>query len=213
MTHTNLCQYGHQNCYKHMASAPVVLKLAEKPSPTVDLLDLLEAFPVVMRAVRFDRGLSHRAAASQIGISEDVLRRAENCADNVTSGMLVLILEWLGPMSREEWDELRWADVLPKPLSAKELLEELEIAMAGSNDRAEIARRLGYEKPLSLARRLYRMKKNELAGFFESELPHTSAGPDSISVTPQTRKYLTHEDWEASVKTWGSRGSVSMIKQ
>ena len=208
-THTNLCQYGHQNCHKHMASAPVALKLAGKPepklSPVVDLLDLLEALPVVLRAARVDRGLDKREAGKEIGIDGSTVGRIE-AGKGVTSDMLLLVLEWLGPMDREEWDELRWADTLPLMLSQAELLIELEIAMEGSDDRAEIARRVGYEKPLSLARRLYRMREKELAGFFESELPHGSPGPDSISVTgQQMRRYLSHEDREATVKTWSNR--------
>src|SRR4249919_4136158 len=177
-----------------MSSAPVALKLAGKPepklSPVVDLLDLLEALPVVLRAARFDRGLDEATAAELIEVSEQTVRRVEAGLESVTFGMLLLILEWLGPMSRDEWDELRWADVLPRPLSREELLVELEIAMAGSNDRAEIAARVGYEKPLSLARRLYRMEEHKLAAYFESELPHGSPGPDTISVTSPLRRAL-----------------------
>ena len=215
-THTRLCQYGHEDCYKHMSSAPVGLKLAGKPEPTlspvVDLLDLLEALPVVLRAARFDRGLDKEAAAEQIGINGSTVGRIESDKRGVTSDMLLLILEWLGPMSREEWDELRWADTLPRMLSREELLEELAVAMAGgSTDRGVIARRVGYEKPLSLSRRLWRMGEHKLAAYFESELPHPSPGPDSISVTnPSLQKWLSHEDWEAGVKTWSARGSVSM---
>jgi hypothetical protein len=173
-----------------MSTATMTRETDLEPSPIVDLLDLLEGLPVVLRAARFARGLKSPEEASRvIGIHPSVIRRVESGNGEKTAlPTLLSIAEWLGPLTREEWEELRWAETPPVALSRADLMAELELAMAGgSNDRHVIARRVGYDKPASLSMRLRRMGELELANFFEAVRPHESAGPDSVPVPQVVR--------------------------
>lgn len=181
--HTQLCRYGHENCRKHGTEVSVIMR--PTPSPVVDLLDLFEAVPVVLRAARHRRGLDNtKKAAKAIGLDQHTLFRIER-GQEVTMKSLWSVLEWLGPLTRREWDELRGATVPPIPMRREELLTELRIAMKdGTNDRHKIAARVGYERPVSLARRLRNMGERRLANFFDSE-QYDSPGADTISLTPR----------------------------
>jgi hypothetical protein len=173
-----------------MSAATMMRETELEPSPVIDLLDLLEGLPVVLRAARFARGLrTPEEAGKAIGIHPTVIRKVER-GDGTQTAMptLITIAEWLGPLTRDEWEELRWTETPPTILSRADLLHELEVAMrGGTNDVREIARRLGYDKPASLSMRLRRMGELELANFFEAERPHGSAGPDSVPIPSYVR--------------------------
>lgn len=177
----------------------------EGQGPVIDLLDLLEALPVVLRSARFDRGLDdYDEAAKAIGIHARMIMAIERGEGNQGTQSLIKILEWLGPMSRQEWDELRFADTPAPALKRDELLQELAAAMAGPLDDPDaIALRVHYPNRLSLARRLWRMGENELANYFEVGRPHEPPSPTAAQVTsPLARVMLAEEDYEASTRRW-----------
>lgn len=144
---------------------------------------------MVFRNARLSRGLETvNAAAKVIGIHTSTVTRIETRPETVSLELLERIFEWLGPLTQEEWDELRYADIPPRTLSRTELMHELAVAMSGTTrDYREIARRVGYPNPLSLARRLDRMGESRLASFFEGN-HQGSPGPGSLRVSP----YVTH---------------------
>jgi len=194
---THLCQYGHEDCYRHMGANKVVLKLAPTPKndTAAELLDLLEGLPVVFRSIRAERGLSVVEAAKQIGIYQQAIYMFEKGGGNGgTLNLLFLILEWIGPLTREEWDEYRFTDDPSRVFMNREtLLQELAKAMVDSRDPVVVARRVGYENRLSLARRLYRMDKPRLAVFFDRQTLRGADDPASVSVTSHLNKVLERQ--------------------
>jgi hypothetical protein len=177
-----------------MSTAPIILQEIELERPTTGpvghLLDLIEGLPLVFRNARLSRGLATvYEAADDIGIHYSTVTRIETRPEGVSLELLERIFEWLGPLTQQEWDELRYADTPPRPLSRTELLEELEVAMSGTTrDYRAIARRLRYPNPATLARRLDRMGEHRLARFFEGNEAGKCSGPDSVRVSP----YVTH---------------------
>jgi transcriptional regulator with XRE-family HTH domain len=152
-------------------------------------LDLIEGLPVVFRNARLCRGLDTvHAAARDIGISDSTVTRIETRPETVNLELLERIFEWLGPLSQEEWDALRYADLPRRELSRTELLQELEVAMTHKDDYRVVAARL-QSSPAALSRRLDRMGEHRLARFFEGHnAGRCSSGPDSVRVSP----YVTH---------------------
>lgn len=174
-----------------MSTAQVILQEeTERPTtgPVGHLLDLVEGLPVVFRNARLSRGLDTvHAAAKAVGISDSTVTRIETRPETVSLELLERIFEWLGPLSQEEWDALRYADLPRRELSRTELLEELKVAMSDRADYRAVAARM-QTSPATLSRRLDRMGEHRLARFFQGHNAGRCSGPDSVRVSP----YVTH---------------------
>lgn len=192
-TTTWLCNYGHEECTRH-PKPNVVLRAVEPPNADVvaGLLDLLEGLPLVFKAVRADRGLTLKKTAAEVGVGYQALSALE--LGNENGGGLnaaYLVLEWIGPMTREEWDEYRFSETRAHSYAPREeLLQALQAAMKDSRDPATVAARVGYDNRHSLARRLYRMQEKKLASLFGRERPHGADDPDIVSASRRLDEVL-----------------------
>lgn len=183
---TWLCNYGHEECTRHPKPS-VVLRAVEPPKADIvaELLELLEGLPVVFRSVRAERGLTMLQAAKEMGVHHSLVPALEQGKGNGGGlNVMYLALEWIGPLSPDEWNEYRFSDS-PSHLSIgrEELLLGLQTAMRVSRDPAVVAAHVGYDNRHSLARRLYRMRERKLAQFFGREKPRGADDPDIVSAT------------------------------
>lgn len=71
------------------------------PAPYAELIEVLEALPLLVRETRRRRGLSQRAAAEQVGLeSWATLSRCENGA-GLHMKSIVPLLRWIGTQDEE----------------------------------------------------------------------------------------------------------------
>lgn len=62
----------------------------------LDLAELLNSLPLLVREARRARNLSQRSAAEQIGVTDRTIRRLEN-GEDVNMSTAVALLHWLTP--------------------------------------------------------------------------------------------------------------------
>lgn len=155
-------------------TATTVLRLAQTPGEQI--LDYLEALPVVCAAIRHERGMSRRDVETIININNATLWRFE-AGHSVSTDTMMTIAEWVGPVSVEEWERLRhtrYENNMPP-----EILVE-EVAMMLRDDHPpNICRRLNI-KPGALAKRLRRAGRDDLANRFDPNSHRSMWAEDTV---------------------------------
>jgi len=166
--------------------APAAQRRGRRPTPTVRLrlaqtpgeqiLDYLEALPVVCAAIRHERGLSRRELSHIIPVSDPVLHRFEN-GHAVGTDTLITIAEWVGPVTPDEWDRLRhtrYENNMPPWL----LVEEVTMMLRDDHP-PNICRRLNI-KPAALCKRLRRAGRDDLANRFDPKSSKRMWAEDTV---------------------------------
>lgn len=71
--------------------------MAEQSGPTGygELADVLESLPLILREMRRARGLSLRAAATEMGMSFSTVTRFEHGDDGATMTTVLGIMRWI----------------------------------------------------------------------------------------------------------------------
>jgi transcriptional regulator with XRE-family HTH domain len=152
----------------------VRLRLAQTPGEQI--LDYLEALPVVCAAIRHERGLSRRELSRIIPVSDPTLWKFEN-GQGVTTDTLMTIAEWVGPVTPDEWDRLRhtrYENNMPPEI----LVDEVTMLLRDDHP-PNICRRLNIT-PGALAKRLRRAGRNDLANRFDPKSSKRMWAEDTV---------------------------------
>ncbi len=84
-----------------------------------ELAQVVEAIPILLRECRRTRGLSLRAAASQLGASFNTVTRIE-AGEDYNSRILPALLRWLGDSPVKSPSDLTAADLAEMSMRAAE---------------------------------------------------------------------------------------------